>query len=89
MVEGMIVVHSHPYKSSHSDDSGHTHTHLEFCSICQLSHFETTTLITANCLVEKPDLLLFQLVRPYEEQTIQSSAPYHFQLRAPPSPTLC
>ena len=84
IVNGVKIVHSHPYKSSSDDKkAGHEHTTHELILIQQLSHFVSVLLVT-GLLISGLQFFLKELRYPFKDTVVISNSHFNFLLRAPP-----
>lgn len=80
MVDGVAVVHSHPFGT---DGDNHSHTTQQFSTIDQLNH--TSYLQPEVCEVERPSACEHNAVRTgYAKGSAPAAFGFSFNLRAPP-----
>lgn len=83
IVNGVTVVHSHPYKTTSDGSPAHEHKASEIQLIAQLSHFNSSDISHAD-LLSKLIPLLEQTIEPLPLIVYSTEDKTAAQLRAPP-----
>ncbi|MDR0824052.1 MAG: hypothetical protein LBN74_03095 [Prevotella sp.] len=84
IIDGEMILHSHPYSAKNANSPIHSHTGTELNLVQQLMHFEVSGSIVPSYFIaefqNKPVILLSKV---YQSAKIEASKT-DFRLRAPP-----
>lgn len=85
VVNGVTIVHSHPYASNADGSPMHEHTGAEIQLIQFLTTFHSVGLEVSNFSIELPDIEVVLTQAQYYVSVVQASVEGLQRLRPPPS----
>ncbi len=87
LIDGVVIVHSHPFASSSDQPADNPHTQNQLLTIASLSHYLSQDASTEACI---PAIPFVWFDKPIVDE--ENAVPFQFivlsGLRAPPYPTI-